>query len=299
MVMAAGLGTRMRPLTADRPKALVEVAGRALIDHMLDRLAEAGVERAVVNVHAFADRLEAHLAARRGSPAIVLSDERESLLDTGGGLKAAAPLLGAEPIYTANIDAVWIEEGAPALAGLAEAFDPETADACLLVTRTDRALGLDGPGDFFMDQGGGLRFRDAAPSAPYAFCGVQLFKPALCAAEPDQVFSTSCIWRRLAREGRLRGLELQGQWMHVGDPRARDEAEARLRTSVAGAGAHRRVCPVSRPARYRRPPRRRLKGRDGAERRHGPHPLQPRNRRGPGGAGRRRRSARRRPGAGA
>ena len=233
MVLAAGLGTRMRPLTDDRPKALVEVGGRTLIDHMLDRLADAGVARAVVNVHAFADRLEAHLAARVGAPALVISDERARLLETGGGLKAACPLLGEAPVFTANIDAVWIETGRPALQLLAEAFDAATMDACLLVTRTEGALGLDGPGDFSMDQAGRLRFRDGSPEAPYAYCGVQVFKPALASAEPDAVFSTARIWRRLAAAGRLHGVELQGEWMHVGDPQARIQAEARLRTSVA------------------------------------------------------------------
>ena len=233
MVLAAGLGARMRPLTDDRPKALVEVDGRALIDHMLDRLAEGGVTRAVVNVHAFADRLEAHLRARRGGPHILVSDERERLLETGGGLKAAEALLGPDPVFTANIDAVWIERGVPALAALAEAFDAGRMDACLLVTRTDRALGLDGPGDVFMAADGRLRFRGQEARAPYAYCGVQVFKPALAAAEPDAVFSTSRIWRRLAQEGRLYGVELQGEWMHVGDPIARDAAEARLRSSAA------------------------------------------------------------------
>ncbi len=235
MVLAAGLGTRMRPLTDDRPKALVEVGGRTLIDHMLNRLAEAGVARAVVNVHAFADRLEAHLARRRGAPAIVISDERSELLETGGGLKAASALLGEAPIFAANIDAVWIETGRPALELLAEAFDPARMDACLLVTPTAGALGLDGPGDVFMDQEGRLKFRDEAAQAPYAYCGVQVLKPALASAEPDAVFSTARIWRRLAAAGRLYGVELQGEWMHVGDPQARMEAEARLRTSAAPA----------------------------------------------------------------
>ena len=233
MVMAAGLGTRMRPLTDDRPKALVEVGGRALIDHMLDRLAQAGVTRAVVNVHAFADRLEAHLAARAGAPAIVISDERAQLLETGGGLKAAHPLLGESAVFTANIDAVWIETGRPALQALAAAFDRERMDACLLVTRTERALGLEAPGDVFMDTDGRLRFRGHAPTAPYAYCGVQVFKPDLAAAEPETVFSTARIWRRLAAEGRLYGVELEGEWMHVGDPAAREAAEVRLRMAAA------------------------------------------------------------------
>ena len=234
MVLAAGLGSRMKPLTDDRPKALVEVGGRALIDHMLDRLADAGVTRAVVNVHAFADRLEAHLARRRGAPAIAISDERSHLLETGGGLKYARPLLGDAPIFTANIDAVWIERGEAALPALAAGFEPARMDARLLVAPTGTALGLDGPGDFFLAGDGRLAFRGDAESAPYVFCGVQVFKPALVDGEPDAVFSTSRIWRRLAQAGRLYGSVLQGAWMHVGDPRARDAAEARLARPVAG-----------------------------------------------------------------
>ena len=209
MVLAAGLGTRMRPLTDDRPKALVEVAGRPLIDHMLDRLEQAGV-------------------TRTRPPALVISDERARLLETGGGLKLAGPLLGEAPIFTANIDAVWIEHGRPALQALGEAFDPERMDACLLVTRTDLALGLDGPGDFFRHADGRLSFRDAAAAAPYTYCGVQVFKPELATREPDAAFSTSRIWRRLAADGRLYGVELDGRWIHVGDPGAVLQAEASL-----------------------------------------------------------------------
>ena len=136
MVLAAGLGTRMRPLTNDRPKALVEVGGRPLIDHMLDRLAQAGVTRAVVNVHAFADRLEAHLQARRGAPAITISDERPQALETGGGLKQAIPLLAEDPVWVANIDSVWLEDGASALAAVARAWNPDRMDVCLMVAPT-------------------------------------------------------------------------------------------------------------------------------------------------------------------
>jgi N-acetyl-alpha-D-muramate 1-phosphate uridylyltransferase len=232
MVLAAGLGTRMRPLTNDRPKALIEVGGRVLIDHMLDRLADAGVERAVVNVHAFADRLEAHLAARAAAPVIVISDERAELLETGGGLKQARPLLGDAPIYTANIDAVWREHGTPALDALARGFDPVRMDACLLVTPTESALGFDGPGDFFMAADGRLTFRGDAANAPYAFAGVQVFKPELVDGEAARVFSTSGIWRRLAAEGRLYGVVLDGEWMHVGDPEARAAAELRLAAQI-------------------------------------------------------------------
>ncbi len=228
MVLAAGLGARMRPLTDDRPKALVEVAGRALIDHMLDRLASAGVERAVVNVYAFADRLEAHLAKRSAAPRIVISDERDEVLETGGGLKKARNMLGDAPIYVANIDSVWIERARPALTILAQAWAPERMDALLLLTPTGQALGFDGVGDVFLESDGRLRFRGEEPTAPLAYIGVHITKPQVVDAEPSGPFSLTRVWRRLAQEGRLSGVLLEGEWMHVGDPQARDAAEARL-----------------------------------------------------------------------
>jgi MurNAc alpha-1-phosphate uridylyltransferase len=233
MVLAAGLGTRMRPLTNDRPKALVEVAGRALIDHVLDRLADAGVERAVVNAHYFADRLEHHLAQRQGPPKIVISDERGELLETGGGLKKARPLVGEAPIFVANIDAVWIETGTPAMEALIQGWRSDAMDACLLVTPTDSAMGFDGSGDFFMDSEGRLTPRGGHASAPFAYTGVKITKPQIVDREPDAPFSLSPVWKRLALEGRLYGVVLEGQWMHVGDPGARDEAEARLNDAEA------------------------------------------------------------------
>jgi MurNAc alpha-1-phosphate uridylyltransferase len=232
MVLAAGLGSRMRPLTDDRPKALVEVAGRPLIDHMLDRLAEAGVTRAVVNVHAFADRLEAHLARRAGAPAIVVSDERGELLETGGGLKKARPLLGEAPVFVANIDSIWIEQGGPALTALAKAWNPATMDVCLMLTRTSAAMGFDGPGDVFKDSHGQLTFRGEAPAAPFAYIGVHICKPQIVDDEPLAPFSLARLWRRLAPLGRLHGVVLDGEWMHVGDPAARDAAERRLTADV-------------------------------------------------------------------
>jgi len=232
MVLAAGVGSRMRPLTNDRPKALVEVAGRPLIDHMLDRLSEAGVTRAVVNVHAFADRLEAYLAGRSRAPAIVISDERADLLETGGGLKKARALLGEAPVFVANIDSVWIERGAPALSSLAKAWNPATMDVCLLLTPTQTAMGFDGPGDVFKDCDGRLRFRGEAATAPFAYIGAHICKPQIVDGEPLAPFSLARIWRRLATEGRLQGVVLEGEWMHVGDPAARDAAERRLAADV-------------------------------------------------------------------
>jgi MurNAc alpha-1-phosphate uridylyltransferase len=231
MVLAAGLGTRMRPLTDDRPKALVEVAGRALIDHVLDRLADAGVEKAVVNVHWFADRLESHLAARGRGPEIVISDERETLLETGGGLKKAAPLLGDDPVFVANIDSVWLDRG-DALNQLARLWNPSIMDAALLLARREGSIGFEGDGDFFLGEDGKLTFRGEAASAPFAYMGVHICRPDYVADGPEGAFSLSQFWRRSAAAGRLYGVVMDGDWMHVGDPQARDEAEAKLTGAV-------------------------------------------------------------------
>lgn len=227
MVLAAGLGTRMRPLTDDRPKALVELGGRALIDHVLDRLAEAGVARAVVNVHWFADRLEGHLADRQ-RPAITISDERAELLETGGGLRKAAPLLGTEPVFVANIDSVWIDRG-DALGDLARLWDPERMDAALLLARREGSIGFEGNGDFFLGDDHRLTFRGTAASAPFAYMGVHITRPDYADQGPEGPFSLSPLWRASAAAGRLYGCVMDGDWMHVGDPMARDQAEARLR----------------------------------------------------------------------
>ena len=231
MVLAAGLGTRMRPLTLDRPKALVEVAGRPLVDHMLDRLAEAGVTDAVVNLHALADRLEAHLVQRAQPPRLTFSDERVRPLETGGGIKAARDKLGEDPILVANIDSVWIETGARAVPSLINGFDPDRMDALLLVTKTEEAMGFDGPGDFLMDAEGRLTFRrDAgAKTAPYAYIGVHMTDPRTIYRHDAEAFSlVPAIWGEMAAKGRLFGLSLEGEWMHVGDPGARDAAERKL-----------------------------------------------------------------------
>lgn len=227
MVLAAGLGTRMRPLTDDRPKALVEVGGRALIDHMLDRLADAGVERAVVNVHWFADRLQAHLQARGRGPEIAISDERAELLETGGGLKKARSLLGDAPVFVANIDSVWIDRG-DALASLPRVWDADRMDALLLLARREGSIGFEGDGDFFLAEDGRLTFRGEATSAPFAYMGVHITRPDYADDGPAGAFSLSPLWRRSAEKGRLYGHVLDGDWMHVGDPEARDQAEARL-----------------------------------------------------------------------
>ncbi len=228
MVLAAGLGTRMRPLTNDRPKALVEVGGKPLIDHMLARLAEAGVTRAVVNVHAFADRLEAHLNARAVPPQIVVSDERAAPLETGGGFKLALPLLHEDPVWVCNIDSVWIEGGGSALAAVARLWDPARMDVCLLVARTDGSTGFHDTGDLFLDEDGRVRFKEPGERAPYVYVGVHIAHTSVVAEGPEGAFGLLPIWKQLAARGRLFGVSPPGLWMHVGDPAARNAAEARL-----------------------------------------------------------------------
>ena len=231
MVLAAGLGTRMRPLTDDRPKALVEVGGKALIDHMLDRLAQVGVETAVVNVHAFADRLEAHLKARDATgvlPRIVISDERAGPLETGGGIKHALHLLPDAPFWVANIDSVWINDDGKALEAVAAAWDPDRMDVCLLTASTAQSMGFHATGDLFRAGTGKVRFKDAGESAPLVYVGVHIAKPSVAADGPDGAFGLLPIWKRLTETGRVHAVAPPGLWMHVGDPVARDLAEARL-----------------------------------------------------------------------
>lgn len=230
MVLAAGLGTRMRPLTNDRPKALVEVHGKALIDHMLDRLAAAGVETAVVNVHYFADLVEAHLKARQAKglgPKIVISDERPQALETGGGVKHALPLLGEGPVFVANIDSVWIERAGPAIDAVAAAWNPETMDVCLMLASTSGSLGFHDSGDVFLEDGV-VRFKDPGEIAPLVYVGVHICKPAITADGPEGPFSLLPLWKRLAAGHRVHGVAPDGLWMHVGDPDAKLAAEARL-----------------------------------------------------------------------
>jgi MurNAc alpha-1-phosphate uridylyltransferase len=227
MILAAGLGTRMRPLTLDRSKALVEVAGRPLIDHVLDRLAAAGVRRAVVNVHAFADDLEAHVR-RRGDLEILISDERAALLETGGGLRAARRLLGDEPILVANVDTLWTEAAVPAIDKLIGAWDPARMDDLLLLAPVATCVGFDGPGDFDRDAEGRLDHRGDRASAAYAYAGAHMIDPRHIDAWPDGKHGIFSHWMAMAAAGRLHGVVMDGTWMHVGDPAARALAEARL-----------------------------------------------------------------------
>jgi N-acetyl-alpha-D-muramate 1-phosphate uridylyltransferase len=230
MVFAAGLGTRMRPLTNDRPKALVEVAGRTLVDHMLDRLALAGVETAVVNTFHFADRLVGHLEGRAPrAPRLIMSreDHLSEPLETEGGLVHALAHFPDAPIFTCNADALWLDD--TALPRLAAAFDPQKMDGLLLLARMEDSLGFDGKGDFFMDADGRLSRRGDADSAPFAFAGVQITHAGLFAGRAAVKRSMNKDWfEDWAPKGRLYGLVLEGAWLHVGDPKARDDAEAFL-----------------------------------------------------------------------
>ncbi len=229
MVLAAGLGTRMRPLTDTTPKALVTVAGRTLIDRVLDKLVEAGVTKAVVNVHHFADQMEAHLATRTDLE-ILISDERAELLDSGGGIQHARAKLGEDPIFVANIDSLWLERGTPALEALKAAWNPERMDILLLLVRRGNGLGFEGPNGFFMDDQGRLTHStEAEPATPYANVGFGILKPQVLDGSPTAgPFSILPVWKRLQAEGRLHGAVMDAFWMHVGDPGARAAAEARL-----------------------------------------------------------------------
>lgn len=229
MVMAAGKGTRMRPLTDTKPKPLVSFMGAPLIDHVLDRLEAAGIEEVIVNVHHFADDIEAHLAKRR-FPRIVISDERARLLDTGGGARHALHLLGDEPVVTFNSDSVWVEGWGSNLGNLIAAFDPDRMDALLMIADAARTIGYVGRGDFHMDPLGRLARRGPSETVPFMFAGVQVIKPALFAEGPEGAFSTNLVWDRLIERGTLFGQRMSGIWMHVGSPDDLDAAETFMRS---------------------------------------------------------------------
>jgi N-acetyl-alpha-D-muramate 1-phosphate uridylyltransferase len=231
MVLAAGLGKRMRPHTDTLPKPLVQVGGKPLVDYALDRLAEAGVTRAVVNVHYLADAIEKHLAGR-AHPNIVVSDERGELLETGGGIVKALPLLGDAPFIAINSDTLWIDSVKPNLIRLAEAFDPVKMDALLLLAPTTSSIGYSGRGDFRMMAGGQLIRRAERDVAPFVYAGAGILAPSLFADAPKGAFSLTVLFDRAAEAERLYGLRLEGLWMHVGTPEAIAEAEAAMAESV-------------------------------------------------------------------
>lgn len=224
MVLAAGLGTRMRPITDRIPKPLVAVAGKTLLDHVLDPLAEAGVTRAVVNVHHLADQIEAAVAGR-SRPAVVISDERQAILDSGGGVARALPHLG-ETFLIRNADSFWTDSGPSNLTRMVEAFDPARMDTLLLLATLEGSVGFDGAGDFFRDADGRLTRRGEAPRAPFAYAGAAIMQKADFAGRGDgEVFSLNALWNVSLAQGRLFGLVLDGLWLHVGTPDAIDAAE--------------------------------------------------------------------------
>jgi MurNAc alpha-1-phosphate uridylyltransferase len=242
MVLAAGLGTRMRPFNGTLPKPLVQVGGKALLDYVLDRLAAQKVERAIVNVHYLADQIEQHLASRE-RPRIIISDERNELLGTGGGVIHALPILGEAPFFHVNSDTIWVDGEKPNLARLAEAFDPARTDALLLLASTSSSIGYVGSGDFSMDADGRLARRGVRPNVPFVYAGAAILTHAFFSDVPPGPSSMSPLFDRAIQSGRLFGLPLQGVWMHVGTPDAVRAAEAALRSlspagKAEGAGAH-------------------------------------------------------------
>lgn len=232
MVLAAGLGTRMRPITDTKPKPLVEVGGRALIDHVLDRLADANVAKAVVNVHHHAEQMEQHLAGRK-KPAVEISDERETLLDSGGGVVKALPLLSGDAIFILNADTFWLDGAARNLDRMRASWDPARMDALLLVAALTASVGFDGAGDFFMAQDGRLTRRPERQVTPFAYAGVAIMSRAAFDDAPEGPFSLNRLWNRAIETDRLYGLRLDGLWLHVGTPQAIVEAEEAIAASVA------------------------------------------------------------------
>ena len=229
MVLAAGLGKRMRPLTDTKPKPMVTLAGRPLIDHTLDRLAAAGIARVIVNVHYMADALEAHLTDRRDKelpPEITVSDERGVLLETGGGIVKALPLLGDKPFLVCNSDTTWAETADVDNFGmLMSAWDGSRMDSLLLLAEKDHSIGYSGDGDFDLADDGRLTRRAEGASTPYVFAGVSIAKPEMFADTPEGPFSLNVLWDKAIAAGRLYGVVLDGWWMHVGTPEALADAD--------------------------------------------------------------------------
>lgn len=232
MVLAAGFGLRMRPLTESMPKPLVRVAGKALLDHVLDKLDDAGVAEAVVNVHYLPDQIIAHVGARK-HPRVIISDERDRVLGTGGGVVKALPLLGEEPFFHVNSDTLWIDGVRSNLDRLAEAFDPARTDILLLMAPTASSIGYSGRGDYAMLPDGSLRARRENQVVPFVYAGAAILSPAIFADAPPGEFSLTRMFDRAMEQERLFGLRLDGVWMHVGTPDAVHAAEEAFLESVA------------------------------------------------------------------
>jgi N-acetyl-alpha-D-muramate 1-phosphate uridylyltransferase len=232
MVLAAGLGIRMRPITNRIPKPMVPVGGKPLLDHVLDKLAAADVELAVVNVHHFPDQIIDHVAGRK-SPKIIISDERDEILGTGGAVVKALPLLGSEPFFHVNADTMWIDGVRPNLARLADAFDPAIMDILMLLAPTALSIGYKGAGDYAMAADGSLTRRRERQVVPFVYAGAAIMRPELFADAPRGGFELPpTIFARAEEEGRLFGLRLEGVWMHVGTPDAIAMAEEAILASV-------------------------------------------------------------------
>jgi N-acetyl-alpha-D-muramate 1-phosphate uridylyltransferase len=228
MVMAAGLGKRMRPLTATRPKPLIEVAGKSLLDRALDGVAAAGIPHAVVNAHYFADQIEAAVKARKTPGQIDLSDERGLLLETGGGITKALPLLQGPAFYTINADNMWIDGPVDTLRLLAQRWDAAQMDALLLLVPLARAHGYEGRGDFHMDGLGRLSPRAGMRMAPFVYSGLQIISRRLFDGEPVEPFTMWRAWNKALESGRMFGISHPGLWFHVGTPASIGETEALL-----------------------------------------------------------------------
>jgi MurNAc alpha-1-phosphate uridylyltransferase len=226
MVLAAGLGERMRPLTLDSPKPLLMAGGRALIDWTLDRFAAAGIANIVVNAHYKADQIERHVQGRTDL-AIQISHEAERL-ETGGGVTRALPLLGDAPFYVANSDSVWLDGPTPAMDRLAAVWDGDRMDALLLLMTAPRSEMYEGAGDFMMDAAGRLTFRPERRIAPYVYTGLHIAAPGLFADAPEGSFRLTKLWRKAEAAGRLFGLVHDGAWFHVGTPDALADADSQL-----------------------------------------------------------------------
>ena len=232
MVLAAGLGRRMRPLTERMPKPLVRVAGRPLLDHVLDKLAAAGVSEAVVNVHYLPDQIIDHVAARK-SPRVIISDERNQVLGTGGGVVKALPILGSEPFFHVNSDTMWIDGVQSNLKRLEEAFDPARMDILLLMAPTANSIGYGGRGDYGMLPDGALRKRRELQVVPFVYAGAAIMSPSIFKDAPKGEFSLTKLFDAANEQERLFGLRLDGVWMHVGTPDAVNAAEEAFLESVA------------------------------------------------------------------
>jgi MurNAc alpha-1-phosphate uridylyltransferase len=219
MFLAAGLGTRMRPLSLTTPKPLIPAAGMPLMDHLLEAAIEAGIERAIVNVHYLAEQVEAHMATKTGIE-IIISDERAELLETGGAIVKARDLLGTDPVFMVNTDAFWVNARHNPFTALSHAYNPETMDDLLLLAETRRSIGYAGKGDFNLHEDGRITRRDPKGTTPYAYAGARITKASLYDGEDEHPFSANVIWNRSLEAGRLYGLPLDAQWMHVGDPEA-------------------------------------------------------------------------------